>query len=780
MTIFDNPTETKSPLDNTVDLGGYELLFKNYYKVQAPNILCELWNLCYPGKTIRFESKQFLQLNLIVSDLYSCHCSDYEFVRYSRTREDYTGSSNLSYRIALNIIDILIENDYVFSIIGQQLAQRTSRMKATDKLIDLIGDHSLVLNRKISPDDNFVILRSEKEKLEGRAKKVAHDLSYNPNDFTIKNNKFLFDYNTLVSNTSFKVGDEFNHIISFDRNVMKTVFNDGSFSKGGRFCGTWWLECKSKIRKSILIDNEETCEIDYKCSHPTIAYAKKGIDVSNQDLYAVNTIDNYQEHRKLIKKVLLTCLNAVSKNSAAKAIETNFLEYTIKKHKKRKENKILKKHPDYTVYQIINLIKEFHPNIQEFLYNDSGKNLMFLEREIVFDVLNHFLKKDILVLPVHDSFVIKKKYQKELEEVMLSIFKTKMNVNINIETITKNTNILSSNSSNIYSKSYNPISSNSYNLISSNSSNIYSKSYNPISSNSSNIYSKSYNPISSNSSNIYSNSYNLISSNSSNIYSNSSNIYSNSSNIYSKSYNPISYNSSNISSNIYSKSYNLTNTTNNKESSYHYVSRNVLIETDTNSIDNSTNVMGNVFKKDCVSNKKVTNLDVVRNVFKKDSVNLDVVNNVFKKDLDVSHNVFKKDSVNLLSTDECLGFFGIDDNEQPTKKKETPMSLKKTFESKSAEVQEALLALPRELTEQYLKKMAVDPTFFSDEEIIEDYKAQTPEKEEDSFFDFVKQPKKEWSEEELAIARREHREEEKRRNDESNRHRLVQFKNIRI
>jgi hypothetical protein len=175
----------------------------------------------------------------------------------------------------------------------------------------------------------------------------------------------------------------------------------------------------------------------------------------------------------------------------------------------------------------------------------------------------------------------------------------------------------------------------------------------------------------------------------------------------------------------------------------------------------------------------------VNNVLKKDSVNLDVVNNVLKKDsvnLDVVRNAFKKDSVNELSTDECLGFFGIDDNDKPTKKENTMSSLRETFESKSAEVQEALLALPRELMEQYLKKMAVDPTFFSDEEIMENYKAdqKTPEKEEESFFDFLKHPKKEWSEEEVKIARREQREETMRRNDESNRNRLVQFKNIRI
>ena len=612
MTIFDDPAETKSPLDNTVDLGGYELSFKNYCKVQAPNILCELWKLCYPGKTIHFQSKQFLQLKLIVSDLYSCHCSGYEFIRYSRKCVDYTGSSNLSYRIAINIIDTLIENGYVFSIIGQQLAQRTSRMKATDKLIDLIGDHSLVVNRKISRDDNFVILRSEKEKLEGRKKKIAHDLSYEPNDFTIKNNNFLFDYNTMLSNTSFKVGDEFKPVVSFDRNVMKTVFNDGSFSKGGRFCGTWWLECKSEIRKSILIDNEETCEVDYKCSHPTIAYALKGTDVSNQDLYAITTIKDYdtKDNRKLIKKVLLTCLNAVSKNSAAKAIETNFLEYTIKKHKKRKDKKILKRHPDYTVYQIINLIKEFHPNIQEFLYNDSGKNLMFLEREIVFDVLNHFLKKDILVLPVHDSFVIKKKYQKELEEVMLSIFKTKMNVNINIETITKNTKILSSNSSNLSSKSYN-----------------------------------------------------------------------------------------------------LNNTINTKESSFHYISGNVLIKTDTYSIDNSTNVMGNVLKKDSVNEVK---LEEVGNVLKKDSVNVEEVGNVLKKDsvnVEEVGNVLKKDSVNELSIDQCLGFFSTD--EQPIK--ENTMSLREIYEAQSIRCKKALKTESREMMENMLRKIADDPTFFTED-----------------------------------------------------------------
>jgi len=59
---------------------------------------------------------------------------------------------------------------------------------------------------------------------------------------------------------------------------VRRIFNNKSFSDGGRFYGGWWQRIDSKFRKDIRLNNSPTVEIDYSALHVILAYSEAKID----------------------------------------------------------------------------------------------------------------------------------------------------------------------------------------------------------------------------------------------------------------------------------------------------------------------------------------------------------------------------------------------------------------------------------------------------------------------------------------------------------------------
>ena len=55
---------------------------------------------------------------------------------------------------------------------------------------------------------------------------------------------------------------------------VRRIFNNKSFSDGGRFYGGWWQRIDSKFRKDIRLNNSPTVEIDYSALHVILAYSE--------------------------------------------------------------------------------------------------------------------------------------------------------------------------------------------------------------------------------------------------------------------------------------------------------------------------------------------------------------------------------------------------------------------------------------------------------------------------------------------------------------------------
>lgn len=82
-------------------------------------------------------------------------------------------------------------------------------------------------------------------------------------------------------------------------------------------------------------------------------------------------------------------------------------------------------------------IYSFHKPIKRFFGKANGMKFMFLESEILIDVLLELNNKGIAALPIHDCILVKESAQKIAKEAMLRVFKqhTKLDATVSIEAL---------------------------------------------------------------------------------------------------------------------------------------------------------------------------------------------------------------------------------------------------------------------------------------------------------------------------------------------------------
>ena len=184
---------------------------------------------------------------------------------------------------------------------------------------------------------------------------------------------------------------------------MARIYNQ-SFGRGGRFYaqGSSWQNMKAEARKQIEIAGEPVAELDFSTLHPSILYAEVGA-IPPADCYAIKGWD-----RKLVKVAMLTLINAPTIHSARHSIA----------HNERME------HPGsqdalHTADMLIEDIKQLHLPIAASFHSDAGARLMNIDASIAEMVMTTMIGQGIVVLPVHDSFLVAQSKAAQLEAAMM-------------------------------------------------------------------------------------------------------------------------------------------------------------------------------------------------------------------------------------------------------------------------------------------------------------------------------------------------------------------------
>jgi hypothetical protein len=184
------------------------------------------------------------------------------------------------------------------------------------------------------------------------------------------------------------------------------IFNR-DFRRGGRFYaqGGGWQSMKKEARKQIAIAGESVVEIDYKTLHPAILYAKARAPLP-KDCYA---IDGWP--RPLVKIALLVLINAKNRASARLAIAHHD---TMAAHAVPGSQEAIA-----AAARLIDNVKRVHRPIAWAFHADKGAELMHIDSHLAETVMHLMLRQGVVVLPVHDSFLVPASKAELLEEAML-------------------------------------------------------------------------------------------------------------------------------------------------------------------------------------------------------------------------------------------------------------------------------------------------------------------------------------------------------------------------
>ena len=198
--------------------------------------------------------------------------------------------------------------------------------------------------------------------------------------------------------------------IKLHRQTIKRVFNSLDFNVGGRFYGGWWQNIPKAYRSLVTIDGKRTVEFDYSTFYPVMLYALKGLELSG-DAYDIGI---GQENRGLVKELF---------NSMVHSPEP----------KNRPPRGVRLRHTGKSFRELRDLIYIKHEPIRDMFYCGMGNRLQFYDSQIAEQVMLYFAKRDVPVLPVHDSFLIQGGLKIDLIEVMRKVFKKLFDVPITIK-----------------------------------------------------------------------------------------------------------------------------------------------------------------------------------------------------------------------------------------------------------------------------------------------------------------------------------------------------------
>lgn len=181
------------------------------------------------------------------------------------------------------------------------------------------------------------------------------------------------------------------------------IFNDGRWDRGGRFYGGWWQGLSKADRERLLIDGEETVELDFASLHPRLCYQLNGAPLAaDDDPYAVPGVPDTL--RDVVKIAMMQLLNAQPGKARVKAPPG-----ATARLKGRMSYKAL-----------VARLEARHGSISNwFRQGLRGLELQAIDAAIADVVMNYFtvaMKRPIL--PVHDSFIVARRDERKLAETM--------------------------------------------------------------------------------------------------------------------------------------------------------------------------------------------------------------------------------------------------------------------------------------------------------------------------------------------------------------------------
>lgn len=280
---------------------------------------------------------------------------------------------------------------------------KRTTIKPSQRLVDRIVEHGVSLeDLGVSDLQEVIVLRRTKEDYWDQGAVIEYDDTAQTNamrDEIRSINAWL-----VAADISFDdsvLDDEAKSVDIRDRSLRR-IFTQGRFDSGGRLFGGFWQGLgKQQRRNGLIIDGEETVELDYGQMNPRIVYGLSMVQPVSTDLYS---IPGYNEHRTGIKKVMNAML---------------FSDKPLTRMPKGVRGEFSKNH---SMKEVAESILNAHDLIADKFYTGIGHQAQCMESNILVDALLVLKDSGMVGLPVHDSILIPKSSSHEGKAIMLSSF----------------------------------------------------------------------------------------------------------------------------------------------------------------------------------------------------------------------------------------------------------------------------------------------------------------------------------------------------------------------
>jgi hypothetical protein len=432
----------------------------------------------------RASSKNKLRhhIQFFVLNLYKVYHRDpTKVIAYSRDSKWYSDKKgincrrkfNLSFRYSVQnppigkpVITFLEKQGYIKTFGFKNVRSGSgrsyqSRMRAEQKLIDLIEDHYEIDEQMVEEDysgEETIIVKGLKPKptykyvwKDGKRKnkkfQKKRKICKTPNKPIVRQMRANLEIiNALMEQSDIRVIitdeelaainrkrikddlDPINRPVDFSRKRLHRAFLDRRLDRGGRFYGPWYQGIQKEFRQYITINGAPTLELDYSAIHPNLIYAIEKATPPVGDMYR---LDDYSEDtRNFLKFMFLMMINAKDANSAKGAIRAKAFGWTKgRKKKQTKKPKIkipaeLGRLQDEYLDPVVNQFIEKHEPIRDYFFSPQrfgfpfGNWLMYLDSQITEHILLHYAAQNIPVLPVHDSYIVDARVFEDLGRIM--------------------------------------------------------------------------------------------------------------------------------------------------------------------------------------------------------------------------------------------------------------------------------------------------------------------------------------------------------------------------
>lgn len=391
----------------------------------------------------RYRKKFRDCMRAVLLDLFVAYKQDPTmYIAFPKRSNDFGTASRyralfFTFRVMDKVVDkFLIKRGYVEYHKGIHDSKNSgrksyrSRMRASDKLINIFEGNEVKLAMMDRDEDEEIIILRDADK---------EDIGYEDTENTIRMRENLklinknlmkhailldvWDEDLKIINDGLKEKgkiDQYRRPIDFTRKKLKRVFNNGSWTQGGRFYGGWWQGgIPRECRKYININGKDCVECDYSGLHINMLYAMEKLPMPEGDVYHLDGYSNDKTFRDFVKIMLLVMLNAKNRNLARGAMyemvngEVEKLILPAEIGSTRGDD----------LYPLMDAFEEKHHPIKNYFCKSKGVDLQYLDSQIAEQVLLKFSKMGYAILPLHDSFIIHHGLEQELKDAMNEAFK---------------------------------------------------------------------------------------------------------------------------------------------------------------------------------------------------------------------------------------------------------------------------------------------------------------------------------------------------------------------